>query len=340
MTEPLVRIEHLSKHFSVGANLLRPSAKVYAVDDVSFEIGRAEIIGLVGESGSGKTTLGRSILRLIEPSSGSVSFDGRSVTGAPKRELRNLRRDMQIVFQDPYATLDPRRRVVDQVQEAFHIHGVHEQSKRREVAVRLLERVGISPTQADRFPHEFSGGQRQRISIARALALNPQFLIADEAVSALDVSIQGQIVNLLMELREELGLTILFISHDLSVIEFVSDRVVVMYLGRVVEIGKADVLYRRPRHPYTRALLDAIPVPDPSRRRMPRPLTGDVPSPLSPPSGCHFRTRCPHAVEACAKIRPELRPVGEGQFVACIRDDVIAPAEAPASIPPRARTGI
>lgn len=323
MTAPLVSIRNLTKRFAVRSGLFARTAHVHAVDDVSFDIGQGEVVGLVGESGSGKTTLGRALLRLIEPSAGQVRYRDIDVTRASAGALRDLRREMQIVFQDPFATLDPRRTILAQVQEPFVIHGLHSPAERRQLALDLLGRVGINPEQADRLPHEFSGGQRQRISIARAIALNPNFLVADEAVSALDVSIQAQIVNLLMDLREEMNLTMLFISHDLSVVEFVSDRVVVMYLGRVVEIGPSGALFRNPRHPYTRALIAAIPVPDPQQRQAMQTLPGDIPSPLAPPSGCAFRTRCAFAQPACAQTRPVLRDVGGGQQAACLRDDVV-----------------
>jgi oligopeptide/dipeptide ABC transporter ATP-binding protein len=318
----LVQIDGLTKSFPVRGGLVGRRQLLHAVNDVSFEIGRGQIVGLVGESGSGKTTLGRCLLRLIDPTSGSVRFDGHAVTGAPDTALRKLRRRMQIVFQDPYASLDPRRSVLSQIIDGFEIHGMHDPGTRRQHGLDMLERVGIAAARAGQLPHEFSGGQRQRISIARAIALDPDFLVADEAVSALDVSIQAQIVNLLLDLREDLGLTMLFISHDLSVVEFISDRVVVMYLGRVVEIGDAVELYRSPRHPYTRALFDSIPIPDPARRSLPKALGGEMPSPISPPSGCAFRTRCPHAVKACAELVPPLRSVAHEHQVACIREEV------------------
>ncbi|MFC7397856.1 ABC transporter ATP-binding protein [Chelatococcus sp. GCM10030263] len=323
MIDPVLRVDGLAKHFPVGRGWFGPRRTVRAVDGVSFDVGRGEILGLVGESGSGKTTVGRAILRLTEPTAGKVLFDGTDVTTATPDAMRALRRRMQIIFQDPYASLDPRRTVRDQIVTAFHIHDLHPRAERRDRAAEILRRVGILPEQMDRYPHEFSGGQRQRISIARALALGPSFIVADEAVSALDVSIQAQIVNLLLDLRDELDLTILFISHDLGLVEYICDRVVVMYLGRVVEIGTARELYRAPRHPYTRALLSAIPIPDPTARRASAVLGGDVPSPISPPAGCGFRTRCPHAVEACALEAPALRPFGESQSAACIRDDVV-----------------
>lgn len=322
MTAPLVRIEGLGKSFPVRGGLLGRRRVLRAVDDVSFEIGRGQIVGLVGESGSGKTTLGRCLLRLTEPTSGSVQFDGQAVTGVSDRVLRELRRRMQIVFQDPYSSLDPRRSVLNQIVDAYEIHGLHDPASRQSQARAILEKVGIAAERGDQLPHEFSGGQRQRISIARAIALSPDFLVADEAVSALDVSIQAQIVNLLLDLRKDLGLTMLFISHDLSLVEFVSDRVVVMYLGRVVEIADAAALYDAPRHPYTKALFDAIPVPDPAARALPAPLGGEVPSPIAPPSGCGFRTRCPHAQDACAARVPPLRRVAQGHQVACLRDDI------------------
>jgi ABC-type oligopeptide transport system ATPase subunit len=289
---PMLAVEGLRAHFPVRAGLLsRVVGHVKAVDDVSFEIGRGEVLGLVGESGSGKTTLGRAILRLVEPTAGRVLFDGEDVTAAPPERLRALRRDMQIVFQDPYASLNPRLTVGDIVGQALDIHRLAAGPARRARIVDLLERVGLAARHIDRYPHEFSGGQRQRIGIARALAVSPRFIVADEPVSALDVSIRAQVVNLLEDLKTDLGLTIFFIAHDLGIVEHISDRVMVMYLGRVMEIAPAESLYARPRHPYTEALLSAVPIPDPTVKRERILLRGDMPSPISPPSGCVFRTR-------------------------------------------------
>jgi peptide/nickel transport system ATP-binding protein len=323
VTTPLLQVENLVKTFGGGGGFLAPKKPpIRAVDGVSFQVAPGEVVGLVGESGSGKTTVGRSVLRLTEPTAGKIAFDGEDITHLGKAALRAYRRRMQIIFQDPFASLNPRLTVEDILGEAFAIHGLAYGEDRRRRIGALLERVGLSETQATRFPHEFSGGQRQRIVIARALAVEPSFLVADEPVSALDVSIQAQIIALLAELRRDLGLAMLFISHDLGVVEYVCDRVIVMYLGRVMEEGPVDQVFERPRHPYTEALLAAAPVPDPSAPRRRVVLTGDIPSPSNPPSGCVFRTRCRYALPACAEARPPLRPVGDRHAVACIRDDV------------------
>jgi len=290
-----------------------------AVNDVSFTINRGEIVGLVGESGSGKTTVGRSILRLVEPTSGEITFDGHNLLTATPRELRALRRQMQIVFQDPFASLNPRQRVFDQITAGFAIHNLYPRREWRQRAQEIFELVGLRPDHLDRFPHEFSGGQRQRIGIARALAVRPDFIIADEAVSALDVSIQAQVVNLLLDLREQLNLTILFISHDLGLVEFLCDRVLVMYLGRIVESGTAREIYAKAGHPYTQALLSAIPLPDPAHKTERLILQGDIPSPISPPSGCSFHTRCPYAIEACKATMPSPQLIEAGHGVSCLR---------------------
>jgi len=319
MAEPLLVVSDLKVHFPVGKTLFKPGVTVKAVDGVSFEVARGEVLGLVGESGSGKTTLGRSVLRLIEPTAGSVQFDGKQVVGMAAPQLKALRSQMQIIFQDPYASLNPRMSVGQTIGEALLLHHIGTRRDRSQRVGDILEKVGLPRTAAARFPHEFSGGQRQRVGIARALAVNPQFIVADEPVSALDVSIQAQIINLLQDLRQELGLSILFIGHDLSVIEFLCDRVVVMYLGKIMETATAADLYANPRHPYTRALLDAAPVPDPRARRQRITLKGDLPSPINPPSGCVFRTRCPFAIEACAAVVPPLEDVGNRHAVACIR---------------------
>lgn len=320
MAEPLLNVTDLKVHFPVGKTLFKPGVTVKAVDGVSFQVGRGEVLGLVGESGSGKTTLGRAVLRLVEPTDGSVQFDGTEVVGLPAPQLKALRSQMQIIFQDPYASLNPRMSVGQIIGEALLLHHIGTRSDRSDRVGDLLEKVGLPRSAAARFPHEFSGGQRQRIGIARALAVNPQFIVADEPVSALDVSIQAQIINLLQDLRQELGLSLLFIGHDLSVIEFLCDRVVVMYLGKIMETATAADLYARPRHPYTRALLDAAPVPDPRARRERITLKGDLPSPINPPSGCVFRTRCPFAIAACAEVVPPLETVGDMHQVACIRE--------------------
>ncbi len=313
--EELINVRDLVKHFPVEGS----DDVVRAVDGVSFEIFRGETMGLVGESGCGKSTVGRCLLRLIEPTSGEIKFEDRDVLSMGKSELRGLRREMQIVFQDPYASLNPRMKVGDIVGEPLAIHNIGTKKERRLRVAELLQRVGLNPDYMKRYPHEFSGGQRQRIGVARTLALNPKLIVADEPVSALDVSVQAQVVNLLQDLQQQFGLTYLFISHGLAVVEHISTRVAVMYLGRIVEVASAVDLYARPKHPYTQALLSAIPVPDPKRKRERIVLQGDVPTPINPPSGCRFRTRCPIAIDECARIDPELRELAPGHRVACIR---------------------
>jgi len=315
VTETLVSVRDLVKHFPVEGS----DDVVRAVDGVTFQILAGETLGLVGESGCGKSTVGRCLLRLIEPTSGEVNFHGRDILSLDKKDLRQIRREMQIIFQDPYASLNPRMKIGDIVAEPLVIHNEGTKSERRDRVAQLLRRVGLDPDYMNRYAHEFSGGQRQRIGVARSLALNPKLIVADEPVSALDVSVQAQVVNLLQELQEEFRLTYLFISHGLAVVEHISTRVAVMYLGRIVEIAPAPELYAQPLHPYTQALLSAIPIPDPAQKRKRIILQGDVPTPINPPSGCRFRTRCPIAIEECAHIDPELREVSPGHAVACIR---------------------
>jgi len=315
---PLVEVRDLHKRYPIGGGPFgRARAWLHAVEGVSLAIHAGETLGLVGESGCGKSTLGRLMLRLLEPTAGDVRFDGRSLLALSPRELRAMRRQMQIIFQDPYGSLNPRMRVAGIVGEGLAIHRVGTRRERRARVAELLELVGLPPDAGKRYPHEFSGGQRQRIGIARALAVGPRFIVADEAVSALDVSIQAQILNLLQDLQRRLGLTLLFIAHDLRVVEHVSDRVAIMYLGRIVECGPREEIYRNPRHPYTRTLLSAVPVPDPRRRKQRMTLGGDVPSPVSPPPGCAFHPRCGHALEVCRRETPRLETGRGGHAVAC-----------------------
>ena len=325
--ENLVEVRNLKKYFPAGEGLLGAGADtVKAVDDVSFVIRRGETFGLVGESGCGKSTTGRCVLRLIEPTSGEVWFEGRDLLSTGANELRRLRREMQIIFQDPYSSLNPRMQVGEIIGEPLVIHRVGNRRQRRDRVAELLGLVGLKPEHAARYPHEFSGGQRQRIGIARALALNPKFIVCDEPVSALDVSVQAQVVNLLQDLQERLGLTYLFISHGLSVVEHISTRVGIMYLGKLVEVASSEEIFHNPLHPYTKALLSAIPIPDPDAARARLPLKGEIPTAISPPSGCRFRTRCPIAEPRCSESEPQLVEVSADHFVACM---VVARGENP-----------
>jgi len=316
--ETLVEVKNLVKYFPVRSGLLqRVVNQVKAVDDVSFIVKKGETLGMVGESGCGKTTIGRTMLGLIEPTSGSVSFEGKDVFSLPARELKVVRRDMQIIFQDPYASLDPRVPIGESVMEGLHIHRIGTPKERVSIMHETLKKVGLEDYHARRYPHEFSGGQRQRIGIARALALRPSFIICDEPVSALDVSIQSQVLNILKDLQSEFGLTYLFIAHNLSVVEHVSDRVAVMYLGKMVELTTREDLFRNPLHPYTKALMSAIPVPNPRLKRQRTILKGDVPSPLNPPKGCRFHPRCPVAIKKCSEEEPQFKELLPDHWVAC-----------------------
>lgn len=313
----LLEVNNLKKLFPVNKKLFQERQYVKALDDISLQIGRGETLGMVGESGCGKTTFGRTVLRLTEPSSGSITFDGRDVCAAGKEELRRLRMEMQIIFQDPYASLNPRMTVADIIRSPLDVFKLGTKEERNQKVKEILSRVGLNEYHMNRYPHEFSGGQRQRIMIARALVLNPKFIICDEPVSALDVSVRSQVLNLLQDLQEEFHLTYLFISHDLSVVKYISDRIAVMYLGGIVEIAPKAELYDGPLHPYTKALLAAIPIPDPTVVRSDLRLQGELPSPLNIPEGCRFCTRCPYAAERCRKERPELREISNGHFAAC-----------------------
>jgi oligopeptide/dipeptide ABC transporter ATP-binding protein len=316
--DDLIQVKNLVKYFPVRSGVLqRTSAWVQAVDDVSFSIHKGETLGLVGESGCGKTTVGRSILRLVEPTSGSVIFEGKDVLSLRRKELKDMRKDMQIIFQDPFASLDPRVPIGESVMEGLNIHRIGSRRERYDLMIETLRKVGLEDYHARRYPHEFSGGQRQRIGIARALTLKPKFIICDEPVSALDVSIQSQVLNILRDLQSDYNLTYLFIAHNLSVVEHISDRVAVMYLGKIVELTSRDALFNMPLHPYTQALLSAIPIADPTVKRQRIILKGDVPSPLNPPKGCRFHPRCPVARPNCAVDEPLLREIRSGHVVAC-----------------------
>ncbi|PWK16415.1 ABC transporter ATP-binding protein [Tumebacillus permanentifrigoris] len=318
MSDVLLDVRHLKKYFELRGGLLhRVTGHVKAVDDVSFSVRRGETFGIVGESGCGKSTTGRTLLRLLEPTEGQVVFDGVDLAKLGREEMRQKRREIQMVFQDPYASLNPRMTVADILAEPLRAHGITDRAEVDRRVSQILTACGLSAEQARRYPHEFSGGQRQRVGIARALVLNPKLIVADEPVSALDVSIQSQILNLLQDLQGEFGLTYVFISHDLSVVRHISDRVGVMYLGRMVEVGDAETLYNRPLHPYTQSLLAAVPIPDPTQRRQRVLLQGDVPSPANPPKGCAFAQRCPQATDHCHQVRPELQEIEPDRQVAC-----------------------
>jgi oligopeptide transport system ATP-binding protein len=315
---PLLEVKHLKKHFPIkGGVFSKTIGYVYAVDDINFTLEKGETLGLVGESGCGKSTTGRTILRLIEPTDGMIAFEGQDITHLDKSAMRALRREMQIIFQDPYASLNPRMTVGSIIGEPLEIHKIAKGSEKEERVASLLQKVGLRAEDMRKYPHEFSGGQRQRIGIARALALNPKLIVCDEPVSALDVSIQAQVINLLEDLQAEFGLSYLFIAHNLNVVEHISNRVAVMYLGQIVELASDEELYKNPQHPYTEALLSAVPIPDPTVKKKRIILEGDVPSPINPPKGCHFHTRCMYKDKICEEVEPEFKDIGGGHWVAC-----------------------
>jgi len=315
---PLLEVKHLKKHFPIkGGVFSKTIGYVYAVDDINFTLAKGETLGLVGESGCGKSTTGRTILRLIEPTDGAIYFEGQDITTLDKSAMRALRREMQIIFQDPYASLNPRMTVGSIIGEPLEIHKIAKGSEKEERVASLLQKVGLRAEDMRKYPHEFSGGQRQRIGIARALALNPKLIVCDEPVSALDVSIQAQVINLLEDLQAEFGLSYLFIAHNLNVVEHISNRVAVMYLGQIVELASDEELYKNPQHPYTEALLSAVPIPDPTVKKKRIILEGDVPSPINPPKGCHFHTRCMYKEKICEEVEPEFKDIGGGHWVAC-----------------------
>jgi len=315
---PLLEVKHLKKYFPIkGGVFSKTIGHVYAVDDINFTLAKGETLGLVGESGCGKSTTGRTILRLIEPTDGALYFEGQNITQLEKSAMRALRREMQIIFQDPYASLNPRMTVGSIIGEPLEIHKIAKGSEKEERVALLLQKVGLRAEDMRKYPHEFSGGQRQRIGIARALALNPKLIVCDEPVSALDVSIQAQVINLLGDLQAEFGLSYLFIAHNLNVVEHISNRVAVMYLGQIVELASDEDLYKNPQHPYTEALLSAVPIPDPTIKKKRIILEGDVPSPINPPKGCHFHTRCMYKEKICEEVEPEFKDIGGGHWVAC-----------------------
>ncbi len=318
MEEYILEVENLKKYFPIKAGIFQKTVNnVKAVDGLTFKVKKGETLGIVGESGCGKSTTGRVILQLLEKTEGNVKFQGKEITDLKKEELRKLRKDMQIIFQDPYASLNPRMKIGTIIGDVMEIHKIATGTEKIKKVKELLTRVGLQPEYINRYPHEFSGGQRQRVGIARALAANPKIILCDEAVSALDVSVQAQVLNLLEELQEEMGLTYLFIAHDLSVVRHISDRIAVMYLGEIVELAEKESLFESPKHPYTKALLSAIPVADPTIKKKRILLEGDIPSPINPPEGCKFSTRCPYAKELCFKKEPETREIKKGHFIAC-----------------------
>jgi len=315
--EKLVEVKNLKKWFWMGKSPLGKKEAVRAVDDVSFYVKKKEVLGLVGESGCGKTTCGKVILRILDPTGGSVYFNGQEITHLNRKEILKFRKRMMIIYQDPFGSLDPRMTIGSTIAEPMEVHKIGSKKEQEEKVIEIMGKVGLLPDQINRYPHEFSGGQRQRIGIARALATNPEFIVADECVSALDVSIQAQIINLLQDLQKEFGLTLLFVAHDLSVIKHICDRVAVMYLGKIVETGSKKRLFSNPKHPYTQALLSAIPIPDPKLRKKGKILMGDVPSPINPPSGCRFHTRCPYVKTVCKEEEPELKFFEDNHYIAC-----------------------